>query len=87
MLDVKLTPYKTSERDLALQHLEHAEENDLILYDRGHPVFWLILVHKAFKRDFCMRVRSNFNNQVKALRLYDPAEVLIEPRYAVGDKC
>ena len=66
VLDAKLTPYKTSERDLALQHLEHTEENDLILYDRGYPAFWLILAHKAFKRDFCMRVRNNFNNQVKA---------------------
>lgn len=35
-LDGSLVALKNGERDLALAHLEHCKENDLIIYDRGY---------------------------------------------------
>jgi len=66
VLDAQLAHYDSSERDLAFQHLKHTDENDLVLYDRGYSAYWLVLAHTVFKREFCMRIRSNFNKQTKA---------------------
>ena len=66
VLDAKIAHYKSSERDLSFEHLQHTSEKDLILYDRGYSAFWLALAHIIAKRDFCMRIRSNFNKQTRA---------------------
>lgn len=66
VLDSKIAHYNSSERDMAFEHLQHTSENDLILYDRGYSAYWLALAHIIFKRDFCMRIRSNFNKQTIA---------------------
>lgn len=66
VLDARIAHYNSSERDLAFVHLQHTSKNDLILYDRGYSAFWLALAHIIFKRDFCMRIRSNFNKQTVA---------------------
>ena len=66
VLDAKLAHYTSSERDLAFQHLEHTDDNDLVLYDRDYSAFWLVLAHTVSKREFCMRIRRNFNKQTEA---------------------
>lgn len=63
VLDARIAPYNSSERDLAFAHLQHTSNKDLILYDRGYSAYWLALAHITFKRDFCMRIRSHFNKQ------------------------
>lgn len=52
---------KQGERDLALAHLEHCKDNDLILYDRGYPSYDLI--HRLTERglDYLMRAKTSFS--------------------------
>lgn len=66
VVDAAITHYKSSERELAYQHLSKAEQGDLILYDRGYPAFWLFAAHFQKGVDFCMRVKSNFNKETAA---------------------
>lgn len=65
ILDAKLAPYKSSERELADQHLSQAEAGELILYDRGYPSFWLFAAHRDKCINFCMRVKTSFNSATK----------------------
>jgi len=66
VLDSRMSPWKTSERDLAYQHLQYSETNDLTLYDRGYPAFWMFSAHQDKGSFFCMRVRSDFNKETTA---------------------
>jgi len=77
VLDAKLMHYSSSERDLAFEHLQHTSDNDLILYDRGYVAYWLVLAHINAKRDFCMRIRSNFNKQTKAFEKSSKRDMVI----------
>ena len=86
VLDATLVHYSSSERDLAFGHLQHTSTNDLILYDRGYSAYWLALAHIIAKRDFCMRIRSNFNKQTiafgksskrDAVIILDPSDEMI----------
>lgn len=77
VLDAKIAHYNSNERDLAFEHLQQSSENDLILYDRGYSAFWLALAHIIFKRDFCMRIRSNFNKQTIAFEKSSKRDVVI----------
>jgi hypothetical protein len=38
-----MAPYQTSERDLAANYLSSLKPDDLVLYDRGYPAFWLFV--------------------------------------------
>ncbi len=65
ILDAQLAPYASSERDLALRHLEHSETTDLTLYDRGYPAFWMFSAHRDKGSFFCMRVQNNFSKETR----------------------
>lgn len=65
VIDAKLAPYQTSEREVAHQHLSCSQADDLIVYDRGYPAFWLLSAHHANQRHYCMRVKKDFNQQTK----------------------
>jgi Transposase DDE domain len=61
VLDAPISALCVSERELALDHLEAIQPNDVALYDRGYAAFWLLALHHAKGRDFCMRLsRSTF---------------------------
>lgn len=64
-IDVQLDRKHSSERDLAVNHLAQTHENDLMLYDRGYYAYWFVLLHVLLKREFCFRLQSNANKQVK----------------------
>lgn len=64
-IDAQLDRKHASERELAACHLEHTQENDLLLYDRGYYAYWLVLRHVLLKRAFCFRLKSNANTQIK----------------------
>ncbi len=66
ILDADLAPYTHSERDLAYQHLAYSHPDDLTLYDRGYPAFWLFAAHQDKGSHFCMRARKDFNKETKA---------------------
>lgn len=57
-IDSMVKPNNTSEKQGASEHLKHAGENDLILYDRGYPGFWLYALHTKLKQAFCMRAKT-----------------------------
>ncbi|NEV61531.1 IS4 family transposase, partial [Thiorhodococcus minor] len=60
--DFQLAAYCVSERELAIAHLDAARPEDLLLYDRGYPAFWLMVMHAVRGVDFCMRLtRDSFS--------------------------
>lgn len=61
VLDGNLGALKIGERDLALTHLEHCKDNDLIIYDRGYPSYDLIYEHIERGLDYLMRVKTSFS--------------------------
>ncbi len=64
ILDAQLFPYRSDEREVAFKHLEATQAGDLVLYDRGYPAFWLMVAHQFYQRDWCMRVKADFNTEV-----------------------
>jgi hypothetical protein len=76
VLDAILAPYRTSERELAYQHLSLAVVGDLILYDRGYPAFWLFAAHQAKDINFCMRVKASYNAVTKEFVASDKQQAL-----------
>ena len=64
-IDAKIAPYKSSERDLLVQHLDKLGKGDLLLLDRGYPCFWLLFLLKAKGVEFCVRLKDDWWLQVK----------------------
>ena len=65
VIDSELSPLKIGERILAKKHLKKAIINDLIIYDRGYPSFELVYEHNRLNIQFLMRVKTNYNKQIK----------------------
>ena len=69
-IHASIAPYSTSEKTLAIEHVENIIETnatfnkkrikDLILFDRGYPSMQMILLLNKKKIDFLMRCSSNF---------------------------
>lgn len=66
VIDASINPLGTSEKDCAAQHLDHALERDLIIYDRGYNAFWLYAHHIQHNRLFCMRAKTKQSLAIKA---------------------
>ena len=66
VIQADMEPYRTGERELAAHYLLDAEPDDLFLYDRGYPAFWLFAFHHAEQRHYCARVRHDFHAEVTA---------------------
>lgn len=72
MIDAIIDNYKTSEKDLALRHIEKLKDyglhNDLILFDRGYPSKELMA--KLIDNDiqFVMRCSTSFLKKVNNLK-------------------
>jgi hypothetical protein len=49
-----------AERVLAGEYLAATDAQDIVLYDRGYPAFWLFVVHLREQRHFCARLPANF---------------------------
>ena len=52
------------ERVLAGEHLAATADNDLLVYDRGYPAFWLFALHHQENRHFCARMSLGFSREV-----------------------
>ena len=61
-----IEPYSVGERVLAGEYLVTTRANDLLLYDRGYPAFWLFCLHLLEQRHFCARMAVDFSNEVSA---------------------
>ncbi|EPJ55505.1 MAG: hypothetical protein OFPI_03080 [Osedax symbiont Rs2] len=65
-LDLKVTPCSIGERSLAHQHLKHARQGDIIIYDRGYPAAWLMALHQEAKIDYCFRAPWSYCPETRA---------------------
>jgi hypothetical protein len=61
----KIAPYKSSERNLLIQHLDKLKKGDLLLLLRAYPSFWLLFLLKAKGIRFCVRMKDRWLLQVK----------------------
>jgi len=52
------------ERVLAGEHLAATGNNDLLLYGRGYPTFWLFSLHHQEQRHFCARMSLDFSREI-----------------------
>jgi hypothetical protein len=75
ILTSKITKYKASERDLAIELIEQLKEiglkNDLILFDRGYPSSELIKYLEDSEIKYLMRVSSQFLKVVNEAKQED----------------
>lgn len=65
VIQADMAPYHTGERELAAHYLLDLEEDDLLLYDRGYPAFWLFAFHHIEQRHYCARLKHGFHSEVK----------------------
>ncbi len=48
-----ISPKSVGEREIAASHFEHLTDQDLVLLDRGYPVFWLYKLIVSHNAQFC----------------------------------
>ncbi|MEY6434085.1 transposase, partial [Thioalkalicoccus limnaeus] len=61
-----IEPQRVGERVLAGEYLPATRADDLLLYDRGYPAFWLFAAHAVEQRHFCARLPRTFCADVAA---------------------
>ena len=59
VIDSCIHPRTKSEKACVSEHLANASKNDLIIYDRGYPAFWLYAFHLKHNHTFCMRYTAD----------------------------
>ena len=64
-LDAIIAPYRSSERDMAIEHLKkmhtfNSGTRDLVIFDRGYPSIALFFVGKANNQELLMRTSLEF---------------------------
>lgn len=88
-LDAIISPRKTGERELALQHLSLLGPDDLLLLDRGYPAFGLFKEILKKGTQFCARISNTKWTTVKQFHQSGGKEkiVTIKPSYPARNKC
>ena len=89
VVQADMARYDTSERELASGYLPRLMADDLVLYDRGYPAFWLLAYHHEENRHYCMRVKKDFHTEVKDfLEAGDKSRVvMLKPNRASIRQC
>jgi len=78
VVQAHLAAYRTSERDLALAHLDSLRPGDLLLGDRGYPGFWLFSALQQRSVAYCVRVSQAFSGAVRAFVVTGAVETVVE---------
>jgi hypothetical protein len=84
-----LCPFRTNERWVALRWLKNCSEKVIRLYDRGFGSAALMFWHLQYRIPFVMRLKLDFNKQVKCFVESEKKEqtvdfrVAIQPRYLI----
>jgi hypothetical protein len=82
-IDAQIDRYNTSERDLAVRHIQaiekmnHDKTNDLYIYDRGYPSLGFIFYHFEQKKDFVIRLTTASFSKVKKVLESGQQDVII----------
>lgn len=89
IIDAIISPKKTGERQLLIQHLDYIGEGDLLLCDRGYPAFWLFALLLSRKIHFCIRVTTGHWNEICKFNNSGEAEdvVVFNPTIASFREC
>jgi len=66
-IDSTLNHGKSDELDLAIGHIIHTEENDLLLFDRNYPSYKILSYLCVTNRKFVIRCSSNSYKQVRKM--------------------
>lgn len=77
-IDAKLSPFKTSELDLAITHIQHLQKNDIVIMDRGYPSFKIMYELKKHNADFIIRCKTSFSSITQAFFESDKKEDIVE---------
>lgn len=64
-IDLQVDAHRVGEREQAVKHLNYANANDLIIYDRGYAAVWLFVLHKMKNINYCSRVTLDSHNLIK----------------------
>jgi len=64
VIEADIESRHVGERVLAGEHLAATRDNDLLLYDRGYPAFWLFALHLQEQRHVCARMSLDFSGEV-----------------------
>ena len=86
IIDASITKFKTSERELAKQHLEQINheklsKNSIVIFDRGYPSYEMFDYLDTKNLLFLMRVSSSF----KTVQNIDSNDCILE--YKIKKKC
>lgn len=84
-LDTCISPIEaTDELTAAYHHLYKATNNDLFLFDRGYPAFWLFFVILHHHSNFCARVKVGWSNATQEFYKSGKRDQILEilPPYA-----
>jgi len=65
VIDGKIAPLTIGEKSLAIEHLTHTRNKDLVIYDRGYPSFDLIYEHLQLEVNCLIRVKISFSEATK----------------------
>lgn len=77
VIDSSINPNHTPERECAAEHLQFADQKDLIIYDRGYTGFWLYALHIKHNLKFCVREKTQNNRQIKSFIMSNQKEAVI----------
>lgn len=68
-LDAQIYPYKTGEKDLAMEHMPQVEltarNDDLYVFDRGYPSIDLLIELNKRESNFVMRCKKRWMKQIE----------------------
>ena len=78
VIDADIYPSNAPERNAVQQHLISAQPNDLILFDRGYPAFWLYSLLQQRKLAFCMRAKTKLDLSIRKFLRSRKKQAIIE---------
>jgi hypothetical protein len=84
VVEADIEPLSSAERVLAGEYLPTTQADDLILYDRGYPAFWLFAAHAAEQRHFCARVPRTFCAEVERFAASEARSAVVS--FVPGDE-
>ena len=79
-IDASLERCDAHEVSIAKEHLRYAEDNDLVIYDRGYFSFRMMAIATQAKGDFLIRARGrrSFRVSDEMLKGYGPDDIVVE---------
>lgn len=89
ILDSTIVPSSVGEREIARQHFEFLDENDLVLTDRGYAGFCYFQGVLATGANFCCRATLTFSKAVKDFvnSGKDQAVIILTPTAEAAEQC